>query len=334
MSMGISAATWGMIGAGATVGGTLMNAGAAGDALDAQEAGAARADNTQRYIYDQNRADQMPFLRNGTAASNKLAQLLGLAPSAPDLLSTGSNGAPSYNAELYASNPLYRQAWDSLASIHSGAYGTGYTAGSDRNWIEQGIRSRLGADGLATLTPAQDSSFGSLLKPITQADIEADPVFAMSRQFGLDEGTKGINRQAAATGSMLSGATLKALTRYGNDYASTKGNDAQNRINAGRQQTYSMLSGVSGGGQAAAGQTQAAGTNYANAVGQTAVGLGNARGASMIAGANAINNGISQGIGMYQGNQLLQALQRGGGGGFNGPIAPWNGAITMQPTSF
>jgi hypothetical protein len=327
--------TWGMVAvAGATVVGGVMGSQAAGDAADAQAGAAAQSDATQRYIYDQSRADQQPFLQNGYAANNKLAKLLGLGSSTPSLLSTGG-GAPGYNAELYNSNPLYRQAWDSLAAEHYGAYGSGYTSGSDRNWIEQGIRSRMGSDGIAALTPAQDASFGSLLKQPTRADIEADPTYAMGMQFGLDEGTKGINRQAAATGGLLSGATLKALTKYGNDYGTQKAGDAVNRINAGKQQQYSMLSGMSGGGQAAAGQTQAAGSQYASAVGQAAVGLGNARAASAIGQSNAWTGAINGGIGAYQNNQLMQTLRgsngSNGGTGYGGPIDPWNGNYYQQP---
>jgi hypothetical protein len=267
-----------LAGGGAVLGG-LFGSSAASDAADAQAQAAAESNATQRYIFDKSREDNLPFLQNGTAASNKLAQLLGLGSATPSMFGN-SGGTPTYNAQLYDSNPLYRKAWDELA--------------------------------------ASDFSFGSLLKPITRSDIESDPTYSMGLEFGLNEGTKGINRQASATGNLLSGATLKALTKYGNDYAGTKANDAVNRISASRQQTYSMLSGMSGGGQAAAGQTQAAGQNYGNNVSQTAIGLGNARGASSVAGANAIAGGINSGIGYYQGNQLLQALQRNGGGSVYG----------------
>jgi hypothetical protein len=336
MSMGISAATWGMIGAGAAVGGTLMNASANGDAIDAQTQSAAEANATQRYIFDQSRADQMPFLKNGTAASNKLAQLLGLAGSANgspqrytvnDLIDT-SAGDWRPNGTLYADSPEYRKAWDDFNAQHFAMYGVApnISRGSNLSGTQSNLAATMNLDGYNNRlaeTVQTDPSFGSLMKPITRADIEADPVYSMGLDFGLSEGRKGIERQAAATGSSLSGATLKALTKYGNDYASTKGNDSVNRIRAGRQQDFSMLSGMAGGGQAAAGQTQAAGANYGNNVSATTQSLGNARGASMIAGANSINNGISQGIGYYQNNQLLQALQRNGGaasiynGGYN-----------------
>ena len=50
-------------------------------------------------------------------------------------------------------------------------------------------------------------------------------------QFRLAEGLKGIERGAAAKGTLLTGGTLKALTRYGQDYAS---NEYQNRYNRSR----------------------------------------------------------------------------------------------------
>lgn len=293
---------------GAAVSG-LMGMNAASSAADAQAGAAAQSDATQRYIFDQSRADQLPFLNNGTAASNRLAQLLGLRTGAPGLVGS-AGGAPSYNADLYNSNPAYKKAWDEVAAQHSAAYNSGYTSGSDRNWIDSQVRQRMGSDAVNALTPQADESFGSLMKPITRADIEADPTYAMGLEFGLNEGTKGINRQAAATGNLLSGATLKALSRFGTDYAGTKANDAVNRINAGRQQQYSFLGGMSGAGQAAAGQTQAAGQQYASAVGQNAIGVGNARAASAIGQSNALTGALGQGWNMYQGNQLMNSLQR------------------------
>jgi len=49
-------------------------------------------------------------------------------------------------------------------------------------------------------------------------------------QFGLDQGVQGVDRSAASKGSLYSGATLKALQRYGTDYGTTKLNDTFNRL--------------------------------------------------------------------------------------------------------
>jgi gamma-glutamyltranspeptidase len=43
-----------------------------------------------------------------------------------------------------------------------------------------------------------------------------------SYQFRFNEGQRAIDRSAAAGGSLYSGGTLKALARYGQDYASTE----------------------------------------------------------------------------------------------------------------
>jgi hypothetical protein len=226
---------WG-IAAGAAIGliGSSMQADAAGDAADAQERSAEKADATQRYMYDTTRADNAQFLGTGQAANNRLSYLLGLSSS----------------------------------------------AGSD---------------------PAS----GSLLRNFSQADMDADPVYQSGLQFGLDEGRKGLNNQAAANGSLNSGAVLKALTRFGNDYGSTKAGDAYNRYKSNRDSTFNMLSGVSGTGQVASNQVGAAGQNMANNVSQNQLAVGNARGASAIARGNALSGGLT---GAYNGYQQYQAM--------------------------
>lgn len=75
--------------------------------------------------------------------------------------------------------------------------------------------------------------------------------------FRLGEGTKAIERSAAARGGLNSGATLKALARYGQDYGS---NEFSNYLG--------QLQGVIAPGQAALGQNAQAGMNYGSQVGQ------------------------------------------------------------------
>lgn len=100
--------------------------------------------------------------------------------------------------------------------------------------------------------------------------VTKDPSFA----FGLNQGTQAIDRSAAGAGSLYSGATLKALQRYGTDYAGTKLGDVFNR--------YSTVAGL---GNAATNSNTIAGTNAANQIGniQTSLGAVNA--------ANSLNQG-------------------------------------------
>lgn len=316
--------------AAAVVGGAALASGymsskAAGDAADAQSAAANQANETQRYMYDTTRKDNAPFMERGNAAGNRLQYLLGL--SAPGKGTTSSNntlagarlvdtsgGIPQYNADLYNSNPAYRAAWDEVAAGHFAKYGQNYNQWSDGSRIEDVLRSKLAdqiSQDTSTAQQAQDSdpAYGSLMRRFSMDDLNNDPVYKTGLQFGLDEGNKGIERQAAASGSMLSGATLKALSKYATDYAGTKAGEAYNRFTNDQTTTYNRLAGVAGTGQQANALVDSAGMNTANNISQNQLGVGNARAASAIGSANGWSSAIGQGINGYQQNQLLKQLQ-------------------------
>jgi len=148
---------------------------------------------------------------------------------------------------------------------------------------------------------------------MTQADIDADPVYQSGLKFGLDEGTKGINARAIAGGGYDSGATLKALTQFGNDYGSTKANESYNRYTADNTGIYNKLAGVSGGGQNAVNQVQSAGTNMANNVSGSLTDAGNSRAASIVGRANAWQDaigGVTNSVNADSENRRLRALLR------------------------
>lgn len=133
----------------------------------------------------------------------------------------------------------------------------------------------------------------------------ADPGY----QFRMDEGNKAVERSAAARGGLLSGATMKAMTRYSQGLASSEYGNYTNRL--------ASLAGV---GQTASNTMGSLGTNYANAAGNNMMDAANARASGYIGSSNAINNGISQGLNYYQNSQLINGLNGGGsyyGGGSN-----------------
>lgn len=307
----------------APVVGGIFGSDAAGDAAAAQERAAEKSDATQRYMYDTTRADNAPFLANGTAASNRLAYLLGLAPN------------PTGGAAAAASAPVDRNAIRSrLLSQFTTTAGGGvpqYGSGEEANRIisysaptstvdEVGLNAAIDrevaaqqASQLASTQGAQaaannDPEFGSLMRRFSLADLNADPVYQTGLQFGLDEGTKAINRQAAATGSALSGATLKALTRFGNDYGTTKAGDAYNRFTNDQTLKYNRLAGVAGSGQTASAQVGSAGANAANNISQSQQAVGNSRAAGYVGSANALGGGFAGAANNYQNNQLLNRI--------------------------
>lgn len=103
-------------------------------------------------------------------------------------------------------------------------------------------------------------------------------------QFGLDQGRQAIERSAAARGGLYSGATMKALQRFGSDYAGTKVNEQYNR-----------LASIAGIGQQATNQTGAYGQNYATNAGNNLMGASNARAGSYMAQGNAWQNALNTG---------------------------------------
>lgn len=104
---------------------------------------------------------------------------------------------------------------------------------------------------------------------------------APGTQFRLDTGQKTLDRSASAKGGLFSGAAGKAMTGYGQNFAS---NEYGNRL--------SQLSSLSGQGQAAASGMAGQGTTYAGNTSNLLTGMGNAGAASSIAQGAAKQSGI------------------------------------------
>jgi hypothetical protein len=124
-------------------------------------------------------------------------------------------------------------------------------------------------------------------------------------QFRFKEGQQALERSAAARGTLLTGGTLKGLTRYGQDYASGEYNNR-----------YNQLMGYTNIGERAAGATANAGSNYANSAGELNTQIGNANAAGTVAQTNAwtgaVNQGVNNAAQMYYLNRLFGS---GAGGG-------------------
>lgn len=153
-----------------------------------------------------------------------------------------------------------------------------------------------GAEALNKLAGAPDFSF-------TGADLQNEPGY----QFGLAEGNRGLTNSAAARGGLLSGAALKASTKYAQDYAGTKFNDAFGRALQTDTANKNRLQSLAGIGQTSVGQNNALGAQLgsslgnnammtAQQIGQNAIGVGNARASSYIAQGNALTGVVNQGL--------------------------------------
>jgi len=145
---------------------------------------------------------------------------------------------------------------------------------------------------------AGTKALGDLANPDFQRDFkmedyQADPGY----QFRMEEGAKAVERSAAARGGLNSGATLKALSRYGQDFATNEYQNAYSRFNSDRDRRFNRLSSLAGVGQTAVGQMGQAASQYGQSVGSNQIGLGNAIGAANIGQANRQAQLVSQGAG-------------------------------------
>jgi len=282
---------WGAVAgvAGSVISGA-MSSSAAGDAAQAQTNASNNALGLQRQVYSQQQSNLAPYLNSGMAANARLQTLLGLSNNTP--VSTAEGMGPEYQSVV---QPIYQQF---------GVTGPGQSDAADAAAVKYYMEQRQQKN-------ASDPAYGSLTKPITMADVQANPIYASGLDFGLNQGTAAINNRALAQGGYDSGATLKALTRFANDYGTTKAQAGSSDIQNQRAQQYGFLSGQSGMGLNAAAGTNAAGTNFANSASGLITGAGNAQAAGIVGSANAFS-GLGSSIGnaynQYQNGQLLSSL--------------------------
>ena len=160
---------------------------------------------------------------------------------------------------------------------------------------------------------------GRLTGGLDPENFSADP----SYQFRKKEGMDGIQSSAAASGGLLSGAALKALTGYNSDLASQEYNNAWQRdqaekerewgvLSGGRTQDYNIFQGentrkfnqlasVAGTGLTTASNLGSLGAANAQSVGNGTINSANAQANGIVGAANAKSNGFRNLIGLGTG---------------------------------
>lgn len=148
------------------------------------------------------------------------------------------------------------------------------------------IRGDLGVyrDGGAAAQRAIDFELGLGARPEGYQGFTATPGY----DFRLREGQRALEASAAARGGLNSGAAMRDLMRFGQDYGSNEYGNYFARLGA-RADTGMGAAQMSG----AASQQAAAGVS--NALGN----IGNARAAGAIGGANALTGGIQNMLGVW-----------------------------------
>ena len=158
-----------------------------------------------------------------------------------------------------------------------------------------------GREDMAPWLEAGKEALGTLGDKIAAGpgDFETSPGY----EFRKAEGEKAVERSAAAKGGLFSGAEGKALTKFGQDYAT---NDYDNFL-ARYYQSLNPLQSMAGVGQTTASKAsdQAAtlGTNVGrttttagNTIAQTQLAAGEAKASGAINTSNAITGNLNSGI--------------------------------------
>jgi len=137
-----------------------------------------------------------------------------------------------------------------------------------------------------------------------QFNFQADPGY----QFRMNEGMRGVNNNMSAQGMSLSGATMKALQKYGQGMASQEYGNAYDRFSKDRQFDYGVWGDAYNRQAEEKGQQWGRGTslanvgiNAANQMGNYSMNAGQSVADTVIGGGNAKAAGI-MGVGQAVGN--------------------------------
>lgn len=161
-----------------------------------------------------------------------------------------------------------------------------------------------GQGGTAASSTA--GGFGSLNAPFTAQTFQS---MSPAYQFQLQQGAQGTLNQDSSAAGAESGAALKDLTSFNQNYANTSFNNAFSQYQTQQSNTYNRLMGVAQMGQGAASNQATGASNFGASIGQSATNVGTALAGGAVGSANAIAGGLSGAANAYGTSQALPWLQ-------------------------
>lgn len=221
-------------------------------------------------------------------------------------------GLLSGSASKSAAN-TQAQAQEQAAQLQYKEFQT--ITGQEQPFMQAGYKNLSALDYLLGVGPKTagpgptGAGYGSLLQPFTAQYMKQ---YSPAYQFQLQQGQQGVLNQDAGSQGALSGAALKDLTSFNQNYANTAFNSAFNQYQTQQQNTYDRLFNITQLGQNAAANTGQQGAALAGSQGQFLANAGTAEAAGTIGAANAYS-------GAFQNAGLLAGLYGKQAGGFNTP---------------
>lgn len=245
-----------------SVGGSLLS-GALGSSSAKKDAAKAREmarlqmgqQEAQRIETQKNLA---PYIQGGSDAQNKLSYLMGTSDVEGKQYYTQNDFENAAREELTKLGVKSKRIGSMTQTYANRWYKDYLDSGKDNAKFKNTYKLRDLAD---KPIDTSDGQFGSLLDTFGEDDFVKEPGY----NFRMMEGEQGINRAQLARGGFDSGAALKELTRFNQDYASNEYGNAYNRDAANKQRTFGYLSGQTGQGLQASGAGAANSQNAINA---------------------------------------------------------------------
>lgn len=261
------------IAAAATLGGAIISGKsqnkAADKALQAANAGADQAAAVTRENYDKSAQALAPWQQSGLAANNQINALLGLSvPQQQGQMMGGDpyaayvQGNPDLMAEFGRVGGQFGGDMGAYGQYHYGTYG-------------QNEGRQLPGQTVGTGMPQQTT---------TDAARAAFDQFRNSTgyQFRLGQGMDAVNSGYAGAGTLKSGAALKAINEYGQNFASNEFGNYMGML--GNQQAL--------GANAASAQAGVS-QNMGNSLAQIAMNRGDNAANAALSKTNGLANGLS-----------------------------------------
>ncbi len=277
-----------IIGAVGSLAGGKMQSDAAGNASDAQTQAGRDAINAQIAMYNQSRNDTLPYLATGTGALNMLAQMYGL----PTQAFTGGGGiSVSYGSEAEKKKRSTFDKFTDPANLAGQFGGTSYDpmglfSGSK---ISAAPMEFTVGDGSGGAGGGGQVTQGSGLADFSQ--FYQTPDYLVAR----DEGIQGLDRGAAARGSLYSGGADADRMTFASNLGSKAFGNFQNNL--------FRLAGLGGNANS---ELNSLGQNTASNVGNQLANIGNSRASAYLNQGNAWSNalnGVGTAAGQYWGNR-------------------------------
>lgn len=268
-----------IVGAAGSLVGGKMQSDAAGKAGDASTAASRDAIQAQVAMYNQSRADTMPYQVTGTGALNMLAGMYGL----PTYSAPMSNGITITQPE--PAKKKKRSLFDKVTDPANLAGQFGGTSYDPMGFFSSGT---TGGGGGLTISAGGGGggigggAGGGVITPGTQladySQFYETPDYLVAR----DEGINALDRGAAARGGLYSGGADADRMTFGSNLGS--------KAFAGFQNNLFRLAGLGGNANS---EINSLGQNTVNQVGNSLTNAGNARASAYLRQGQAWNNALS-----------------------------------------